>query len=217
MATACSGNDAERESTDEISADSIQAATGAVPLRLSPRVGNLAKMFNDMNDAHIDVAGRIGISPIRSLRDAWNLHQPLEEVTTCSDFVIDSLTHSFPYLVPDAARLLHDIGRTFRDSLQARGGGDYRIIVTSVLRTEESVNRLRRRNINSTENSAHLYGTTFDVSYVRFLPADSVGVERREGDLKNMLAEVLLDMRENGRCLVKYERKQGCFHITASN
>lgn len=185
-------------------------------MKISPKVGNLARQFNDLNDAHLEVASAVGIPPIHSLRDVWHLKKPIERVTTCEDFIVDSLTHSFPYLVPGAAALLHDIGRGFRDSLQSRGGGDYRIIVTSVLRTSESVGRLRRRNINSTENSAHLYGTTFDISYIRFQPSDSVGVMRREGDLKNLFAEVLMDLREQGRCLVKYERKQGCFHITST-
>ena len=36
----------------------------------------------------------------------------------------------------------------------------------------------------------------------------------RNDTLKWVLAEVLRDMRESGRCYVKYEVKQGCFHIT---
>jgi hypothetical protein len=30
-----------------------------------------------------------------------------------------------------------------------------------------------------------------------------------------VLAEVLRDAREAGHCYIKYEVKQGCFHITA--
>lgn len=200
-------------------ADSVESTmrkSAAVPLKISKRVGNLASQFNDLNAAHLEVASAVGIAPIRSLRDVWHLRKPLELVQSCDDYTVDSLTHSFPYLVPGAATLLHDIGRSFRDSLASRGGGDYRPIVTSVLRTSESVGRLRRRNVNSTENSAHLYGTTFDISYIRFQPSDSVGVERHEGDLKNLLAEILMNLRDQGRCLVKYERKQGCFHITST-
>ena len=32
--------------------------------------------------------------------------------------------------------------------------------------------------------------------------------------LKMVLSEVLRDLKKNGRCYVKYELKQGCFHIT---
>ena len=36
----------------------------------------------------------------------------------------------------------------------------------------------------------------------------------RNDSLKWVLSEVLNDMRKNNRCWVKYEVKQGCFHIT---
>ena len=38
----------------------------------------------------------------------------------------------------------------------------------------------------------------------------------RNDTLKWVLSEVLRDMREQKRCLVKYEVKQGCFHITVN-
>ncbi len=52
------------------------------------------------------------------------------------------------------------------------------------------------------------------LSYVKFHCLDTTRTIH-DGDLKNLLAEVLLDMRTAGRCLVKFERKTGCFHITA--
>lgn len=38
--------------------------------------------------------------------------------------------------------------------------------------------------------------------------------EVRSDTLKWVLSEVLRDMREQGRCYIKYEVKQGCFHMT---
>ena len=119
-----------------------------------------------------------------------------------------------PYLVPEARALLHDIGRAFRDTLAARGGGDYRIKVTSVLRTPSLVRQLRRRNRNSVDSSAHLYGTTFDISYSEFICNRSGGPYRTQEDLKNLLGEIVAEMRSRGRCWAVYERKQSCFHIT---
>lgn len=186
-----------------------------VKLRFSPRVGNLARQFNDLQDAHLEVARRVGIKPIVTLRDIWTEPRAIERVKSCDDFVVDELTHSHPYLTVEAARLLHDLGRRFNDSLAVRGGGNYHIKLTSALRTQESVGRLSRRNVNAVKQSTHLFGTTFDISYAKF-PCDSVTVPRSDGDLKNLLAEILLDLRDEGRCLVKYERKQGCFHITST-
>ena len=85
--------------------------------------------------------------------------------------------------------------------------------VTSVLRTKHGIKKLRRSNRNAVEASAHQYGTTFDISYAKFL-CDSVTVNRTQEDLKNLLGEVLKAIRDEGKCYVKYERKQGCFHIT---
>jgi hypothetical protein len=33
-------------------------------------------------------------------------------------------------------------------------------------------------------------------------------------DLKNILAEVVLDFKRQGRCYAIFERKSGCLHIT---
>jgi uncharacterized protein YdiU (UPF0061 family) len=109
--------------------------------------------------------------------------------------------------------LLKDIGMAFRDSLKARGGGNYRIKVTSVLRTPALVKQLRRRNRNAVDTSAHLFGTTFDISYLKFI-CDSIGVPRTQEDMKNLLGEVVEQMRQQERCFVKFERKQACYHIT---
>lgn len=189
---------------------------GCVKLRISPRVGALGRQFNDKQPEQLAAARAVGIDPIREPRDAWNLRRPVELIESCEDFYVDSLTHSYPYLVPEAADLLHTLGARFRDTLEARGGGDYRIKVTSVLRTAESVRRLRRRNVNAVDTSTHQFGTTFDVSYVRFVCDSANEVPRTQGDLKNLLAEILLELRDSARCLVKYERKQGCFHITVT-
>lgn len=186
------------------------AARGRLPLR---RIGRLHELFNDSNHYQLEHARRLGVDPMSDPASYYNTRRPLEKIETNKDFVVDELRHSYPYLVPEAAQLLHDIGRNFQDSLASRNGGRYRIIVTSVLRTPTTVKRLRRVNGNATQESTHQYGTTFDITYTRFNPAEGRDINSQE-DLKNLLAEVLLDLREQGRCMVKYERKSPCFHIT---
>lgn len=182
-------------------------------MRVNPVVGSLRKTFNDSNAVHLSAATRLGFSPITDLRTAWAIEKPIREVHTCADFHIDKLSHSMPYLVPEAEMLLHEIGRSFSDTIRARGGKSYKIKVTSLTRTDVTVRRLRRRNRAATQESAHRFGTTFDISYSKFICCDSSYVVH-EGDLKNILAEVLYRLRGEGRCYVKYEHKQGCFHIT---
>ncbi len=186
---------------------------GCVKMKINPVGGTLGRVFNDSNYIHIAEAERLGLKPIETLADVWHLQRPVVHIKSCREYGVDSLTHSLPYLVPEAADLLSEIGSRFNDSLEARGGGAYRLKVTSVLRTKTGVKKLRRRNVNAVEASAHQFGTTFDISYAKFI-CDSVTVNRTQEDLKNLLGEVLKAMRDERKCYVKYERKQGCFHIT---
>lgn len=177
-------------------------------------IGPLYEVFNDSNKYHYAAAERIGIAPIHDLRGAYRTKRPLVKIATCDAYYLDSLTHSMPYLVPEAAELLKKIGNNFKDSLKSRGEDGYLVKVTSVLRTRNTVKGLRRINVNATDSSTHLLGTTFDISWSNF-HCKNPHRTLHEGDLKNLLAEVLNDLRNEGRCLVKYEKKTACFHITA--
>lgn len=177
-------------------------------------IGPLGRVFNDSNYVQLQMAREIGIEPIGSLSSAYFTKRPLVKVSSNQYYQIDSLRHSYPYLVPEAASLLEEIGKNFIDSLHSRGGDSYKIKVTSILRTPDTVGRLRRVNINATDSSTHQYATTFDISYTNFYCLDE-NRQINQGDLKNLLGEVLNDLRKQGKCLVKYEYKTGCFHITA--
>jgi len=183
-------------------------------------VTSYKRTFGDLNQVHLDAALRYGVDPIASREDAEEMKKQLVHIVSNPNYKVDSLTHSIPYLVPMASNLLTAVGKNFQDSLTSKGLNPYRIVVTSVLRTQNDVKKLRKRNINASENSAHFYGTTFDVSWKRFTkvddkegrPLQAVGSDT----LKLVLAEVLRDLRKEERCYIKYELKQGCFHITAS-
>lgn len=176
-------------------------------------VGQFDRVFNDSNHVHLAEATRIGIEPLTDTRSFWHMRRPLVKIETNPDFVLDNLTHSQPYLIPEAAEMAHEIGRRFRDSLSSRGAGDYRIKITSVLRTPDGVRRLRRVNRNAVEASVHQMGTTIDITYATFVPAPGAPLHRTE-QLKAVLAEVLAAMRSEGKLWVKYEKQQPCFHIT---
>lgn len=179
------------------------------------KIGYLGQLFNDSNFMQLEAARRLGIEPITDLSSAYFTKRPLVKVSSNEYYQIDSLRHSIPYLVPEAASLLNEIGKNFIDSLYARGGDSYKIKVTSLLRTPVSVGRLRRVNVNATDSSTHQYATTFDISYTNFYCLDE-NRQINQGDLKNLLGEVLQDLRKKGRCFVKYERKTGCFHVTVN-
>ncbi|MDO4164704.1 MAG: DUF5715 family protein [Bacteroides sp.] len=177
------------------------------------------RSFGDLNDTHLGIAQVIGIAPLASREEAEGMKGKLRHIRSNDLYAVDSLTHSIPYLIPVAAELLDTIGHNFLDSLTAKGLNPNQVIVTSVLRTQDDVKRLRRRNTNATTNSAHFYGTTFDISWKRFRKvedADGRPLQDVSADtLKLVLSEVLRDLRKADKCYIKYELKQGCFHITA--
>ena len=227
---------AEKEIAEEKPAakeDPMPASTEPIPLSKPSKFfnadGSLVKhrilsvpsykeAFPDSQSVQYASARRWGVESVQNRQEAENRKRELVFVGSNPYFFVDKMNRSIPYLVPRAAVLLNDIGRAFFDSLQMKQVPLHKVIVTSVLRTKDDVEKLRNYNKNATENSCHLYGTTFDICYNRYKTVqDPDGPKRRQvqnDTLKWVLSEVLNDMRRNGRCYVKYEVKQGCYHIT---
>ena len=179
-----------------------------------PHFGNT---FPDQQDVQIQAANQHGVAPVQNREEAEHSKGKLVYVGSNPFFYVDKLNNSIPYLVPKASVLLQDIGRAYFDSLQIKGIPLHKIIVTSILRTKDDVAKLRTRNGNATENSCHLYGTTFDICYNRYKQIQTKDQPRRQvqnDTLKWVFSEVLRDFREKNRCYIKYEVHQGCFHIT---
>ena len=174
-------------------------------------VPNYKAAFPDSQSVQIVAANKWGVKPVKNREDAEARKKELVYVGESPYYHVDKLNSSIPYLVPRAAMLLQDIGQAFFDSLYMKGVPLNQLIVTSVLRTEDDVARLQRHNGNATDNSCHLYGTTFDICYNRYHPIDR---EVRNDTLKWVLSEVLRDIRKQDRAFIKYEVKQGCFHMT---
>ena len=156
-------------------------------------------IFADKNSIQLPTASSMGVAP---QDDEANIQQLISEgrlvkLHSCRYYVS---TASMPYLTPEAADLLAEIGRRYKMEL------GYKLkcpIATSMFRTREFVRRLQKSNGNAVANSCHLYGTTFDISYSR--------MSKNE---KRVMAQVLADLREAGYCHVLYEVNQPCFHIT---
>lgn len=193
-------------------------ADGSVVKHPIYSVPRYLEAFPDSQPVQERAAARWGVKPVNNREDAEARKKELVYMGSSPYYHVDVLHRSVPYLVPRAAVLLSDIGRAYYDSLQIKGVPLHQFIVTSVLRTKEDVAKLRNYNRNATENSCHLYGTTFDICYNRYKTVQPPGEKRRmvqNDTLKWVLAEVLNDMRKQGRCYIKYEVKQSCFHITA--
>ena len=167
----------------------------------SVKIGkNYRAVFNDKNATQLKAANAMGITP---LKDGKLIPSLIEEgkllkLHSCRYYWC---TAKPPYLTPEAADLLAEIGRRYKEKL----GYTFKTPkVTSMFRTKEDVTDLRKRNKNAVENSCHLYGTTFDIGYARMSSKE-----------RNAMAQVLAELRNAGYCYAIYERgRQKCFHIT---
>ena len=185
-------------------------------------VYSYSECFPDINPVQLKAAIYNGITPVSSREEAQAYIQNGELVNIANSpyYAIDRLTHSIPYLVPKCQQLLNTICVNFLDSLNSRGLPPHIPIVTSVLRTSSDISKLQKGNVNATTNSCHCYGTTVDITYNRFYPVTGNYVSSRKNvaryneRMKKILAQVLIDLRMQGKCYVKHERMQACFHLT---
>ena len=204
--------------------DSVDSVAAPVMVGGAHRVRGVwsySACFPDSQNVQIEAAQKYGIMPVKNRKEADVLVKQHRLVNICHSpfYAIDNLTHSIPYLVPRAQHLLNTICLNFIDSCQVKGLPIHLPIVTSVLRTTDDVSNLQRGNKNATTNSCHCYGTTVDIAYNKFMPMtgtyeSQAALLRWNEPMKRVLSEVLSDLREEGQCYVKYERKQGCFHLT---
>ena len=185
-------------------------------VRYPGRTFSYKDKFRDTQAKQVQAAQAIGLkTPPQNRQEAARMRSQLSLIKSNDNYIVDSLTHSIPYLVPAAAKELERIGAEFADILQRNGLPHYQFYVTSVLRTKDDIKQLQRSgNINATTNSCHNYGTTFDLAYFRFNKVTRTREYMHQDNLKLVLGQVLLNEQRAGRIYVKYEYKQACFQIT---
>ncbi|HEX8360110.1 MAG TPA: DUF5715 family protein [Longimicrobium sp.] len=189
----------------------------------------------DVNARHLAAAQAAGPrasseAEIARLRRTGRL---VELADSTKYWVLRDLTYSVPFATPDARGTLTEAARRFQAQMDSAGAPRFRLTVTSVLRTDESQADLRKRNPNAAAGvSAHEFGTTMDISHIRYAPPPSepglppelaqlqdsllADVARKHAaTLQGELGRVLRDMRSEGKLLVMMERQQPVYHTTA--
>ncbi len=201
-------SDDQKPKTDTIIEDTMVFYPG--------RTFSYKDKFRDTQAKQVQAAQAIGLkTPPQNRQEATKMRSQLSLIKSNDNYIVDSLTHSIPYLVPVAAAELDCIGAEFADILQRNGLPHYQFYVTSVLRTKDDIKQLQKSgNINATTNSCHNYGTTFDLAYYRYNKVTRTREYMHQDNLKLVLGQVLLNHQRAGRIYVKYEQKQACFHIT---
>lgn len=149
-----------------------------------------------------------GIKPQLNSKNLEKLYRKriLKKIESNDLYFVRKLRYSDPYLLPKANEFIVNICRKYNDSCLSNDLDYIPLTITSMTRTRESVRRLTKNNQNAIEESAHLMGKTFDISYKAF----GKNVEQFK-----LFTAILNEDRKEQRCFVKYERN-GCLHITVN-
>ena len=176
-----------------------------------------SKKLNDRITDYAYQAKLTGIEKCEDANDIGNriLSGQLRRVKSGRSFKIEKMAFSYPFLTPDSKRLLDEIGKRFRKKVKRDGLMGSRFIITSMTRTSEKIDGLGKTNINASDNSPHLNGNAFDISYARFLFRKLYVTECDKWYMKEALAEVIWQLKEEKKCWATYEKQQGCFHVVS--
>jgi uncharacterized protein YcbK (DUF882 family) len=173
-----------------------------------------------LNDRIVDYSARAKLKGIRPCADENEIKRRISEgklvkVKGGNKFIIDRMSFSYPCVTEESKNLIEEIGERFRDKTSQKGLRGARFIVTSMTRKTGSIKSLRRNNKNASINSPHLYGNAFDISYKRFIVRKWVLTNCDHKFLKEALAEVIWQLREEKKCWATYEKGQSCFHVVS--
>lgn len=249
------GADLEKDAAERISRALDEGLS-----RLDSAVSEISRRFEGVDDLktaqeqrlrvyrnaqHLAAARALGVGRVTGQDEIDRLVEEgrLVRIEDNPYYYLQDLTLSVPYVTPDAAKLLDEIGRRFHEQLRNHGLPLFRFNISSVLRTEESQRLLRRENPNATRGvSTHEFGTTLDVVFhtyayhptpddvlpptpysflnvhlekMRIRAYDALGM-RYWQELQGILGRVLIDLQNKGAVLVTLEREQPVFHITVA-
>jgi hypothetical protein len=188
--------------------------------------------LQDPQSVQLPAAKAKGLSaPVANRAKLASCESQLTPLVDNERYALAEMSHSVPMVTPATAALLDEIGRRFQARLAKLGLPNYRLVVTSGLRTLEDQRQLQESgNANAVRESAHFYGTTVDLAYMNWqspsYPFDRIALasvgelsearQCRNQVLKAVLSETLTELRKEKRAFVMHEGlRQACFHVTA--
>jgi hypothetical protein len=178
---------------------------------------DVSRNLNDRIVDYSSAAKTRGIKPCKSdaeIRSNISAGR-LVKIKDGSLYVVDRMTYSSPCATKVTKILLDEIGERLAKKTSQKGLSGVKFIITSLTRKTESLKSLRRSNKNASENSPHLYGNAFDISYKRFIVRKWILTNCDKKFLKDALGEVIWELNQERKCWATYEKGQSCFHVVA--
>ena len=169
--------------------------------------------FNDRNSIHMLAAKKSSLnSPIKKKIGIRKFlkNKVLIQLKEGEGYKIDKMPYSYPFLTAKTISFIDELGMEFKTACELSNLPCRPFIITSALRTKETVNKLQKINSNAKTESTHLYGCTFDIAWSRFGYGNNPDQE-----MLDLLIPCLKNMQNKKKCRIKFETNQACFHITA--
>jgi len=165
-------------------------------------------LFKDGINAHEKAYKNEGIKPQKTDKGLIQLGKKnvLKEIESNELFIVQEFTHSQPLLLPKAIDFIDKLSNLYQQKCIEKNIDYVPYEITSGTRSRESVKRLREESSVAIENSPHLRGKTFDMSWGAF--------GGNEAQFK-LFKSALLELKNQNKCFVKFERN-GCLHITVN-
>ena len=195
------------------------------------------------NADHVRTARANGVGRVSDEEEIQRLVEEgrLVPLADTAYYRVQEMDYSVPYVTPEMARLLREIGQRVQARLEEAGLPAYRYVISSGLRTADNQQALRAINPNAARGvSSHEFGTTLDIVYHKYdyrhrpgdrlppteYPALTARLEKQRRraydalgmrywqELQGILGRVLIELQEEGGVLARLERQQPVFHIT---
>jgi hypothetical protein len=172
--------------------------------------------LNNFLKDYILVSEKEGVkasADLKSLRRKIKAGQLIEAPANKS-FILDTFQFSYAVLTPYSKNLLDTIGIRFEKELKKTPLEGTKLIVTSMTRTLYTVSKLVKNNRTAVKRSPHLNGNSFDFSFSRFSTPRAID-NCELTFLQETISKILLDLKNEKRCWVTFERWEECLHVVA--
>jgi hypothetical protein len=174
----------------------------------------------NLNDRIVDYSAAAKLHGVNPSKNDAEIRKKISEgklvkIKSGDSYIVDKMTYSSPCATRESKLLLEEIGIRLKEKTSEKGLIGVRFIITSLTRKTEILKSLRRNNANASDNSPHIYGNAFDISYKRFIVRKWVLTNCDKKFLKDALGEVIWKLCEEKKCWATYEKGQNCFHVVA--
>lgn len=187
---------------------------------------------------HIKIAKELNLSIIKDQKDISTYYSSIDTTEIKTYYFFYNVPKELRYFYKDFIPILLLIGERFNEKINFQDKNVItKLCISSALRPENYQKNLQQKNQNAIDNSTHSYGISIDIFYDEFyinfesicnnLNSDIQEICKKDinqhgyflgGNLRrqltSILAETLIELQNEKKVLVIWEKNQRIFHVT---